>query len=50
MHAQDQAGNHEKTPIFSYEVQHLIVGDLNGDGKVDIFDVVIAAGNYGESW
>ena len=24
--------------------------DIDGDGDVDIFDVVVAAGNYGESW
>lgn len=27
-----------------------IPGDIDGDRDVDIFDIVIAAGNYGESW
>ena len=24
--------------------------DIDGDGDIDIFDIVIAAGSYGEDW
>lgn len=33
-------GDHAYNPNF----------DINDDGKIDIFDAVAAAGNYGESW
>ena len=39
----------ESTSIISYGVQLLLEGDLDGDGDVDIFDIVRAAGNYGKT-
>lgn len=37
------------TSIIAYDVQLLLEGDLDGDGDVDIFDIVRAAGNYGKT-
>lgn len=48
--AGDLVSNVGDTPIFSYMVQHLLVGDLNGNGEVDIFDIVLAADNYGKEY
>lgn len=48
--ASDLIGNIGETPIVSYMVQHLLVGDLDGNGLVDIFDIVLAADNYGEEY
>lgn len=44
--ASDQIGNIKYSDVFTYEVQSLVVGDLNGDGIVNIFDIVMATGNY----
>jgi len=32
------------------EPDYVVNYDIESDGDIDIFDIVIAAGNYGESW
>lgn len=48
--ANDIHGNFNTTQTVIIEIQDLIVGDLNGDGVVNIFDIVIACNHYGQSW
>jgi hypothetical protein len=35
--------------LQGYTVRSLLPGDIDGDGDVDIFDIVAAANNYGDS-
>jgi hypothetical protein len=48
MRASDNAGNTATSSVYAFNVEALITGDQNGDGKVDIFDVVLCTGHYGQ--
>jgi len=37
------------SPIYSYQIRHLLLGDINGDGKIDLRDVWITHKNYGKT-
>lgn len=44
----DAYGRSLESSLYSFNVKALLVGDVDGDGGVDIFDLVRVAGNYGE--
>jgi len=48
--ASDAVGNKNASQLQIYGVQPLITGDLDGDGDVDIYDIVMAADNYGKTY
>lgn len=37
------------TSSYSFKMTALLSGDINGDGNVDIFDLVIVVRDYGQS-
>jgi hypothetical protein len=47
--AYDKTGNKKTTQSYSYAVKDLIVGDLNGDGTVNIIDIATVARNFGKT-
>jgi len=46
--ALDTNENMNTTELFSYEVRYVMAGDLDGNGEVDIYDIVMVANNYGK--
>ena len=46
--AYDKAGNWNVSSTYSYVVKWLVVGDINGDGKVDMMDIVLVILNFGK--
>jgi len=44
--AYDKNGNHATSPSYSYEVKKLPIGDINGDGSVDMADISIAIDHF----
>jgi hypothetical protein len=48
--ATDNAGNTSATGIDSYVVNPFLLGDLNGDGKVDMKDIGAAARHFGDHY
>jgi hypothetical protein len=48
--ATDTHGYSTTSSTYSYHVRPLLLGDVNGDGKVDILDVVLITGHYGERY
>lgn len=48
--ASDTFGATSQSSTYSYDVQPLLLGDLNGDGVVGILDVVLCTGNYGKRY
>jgi len=46
----DSIGETDASSLYTYVVQSLLVGDIDGDGDVDIFDIVMAATNYGKTY
>lgn len=47
--AQDVAGNQRNSTLFTYNVKPLIVGDINGDGKVNMRDIGLVGRHFGET-
>lgn len=47
--ATDKAGNTNVSGVDSYYAKILLLGDLNGDGKVDLKDVYMVHRNYGKT-
>lgn len=45
----DLAGNSNTSSTIVYDVSASLIGDIDGDGDVDIFDIVMTAYNYGKS-
>jgi len=41
-------GDVQTSTIMTYAIQHLPLGDINGDGKVDIRDIAVVAKHFGE--
>jgi len=39
----------ETSPFYSFAVKSLFAGDINGDGKVNILDAIVLAGNFGKT-
>lgn len=48
--AVDDSNNIQESAMYFYVVQHLLTGDIDGDGDVDIFDVVRVTVNYGKEY
>jgi hypothetical protein len=48
--ATDILGATVQSSTYSYDVQPLLLGDVNGDGKVSILDVVLITGHYGQKY
>jgi hypothetical protein len=48
--ALDTAGNVAVSSSQVLGIRFLIVGDINADGIVNIFDVVLCANHYQEKW
>jgi hypothetical protein len=46
----DGAGNIAVGEMLDYVVKDLLSGDVDGDGDVDIFDLVKIAADYGQTW
>ncbi len=46
----DKAGNSRTSDIYGFDVQQLPVGDVNGNGIVDIYDVIIVASHFGQHY
>jgi hypothetical protein len=46
--ARDKAGNTVASANYQYTVKSLLIGDINGDGKVDLYDAVLLLSHYGE--
>lgn len=44
--AYDKNSNNAISPTYSYEVKKLQIGDINGDGSVDMADISIAIDHY----
>lgn len=49
INAYDQGGNMNNSTIWSLEIQDLLIGDIDGDCDVDIFDIVRCATNYSKT-
>jgi hypothetical protein len=47
--AYDKAGNSNMSSGKPYQVKNLPIGDVNGDGKVDIKDILQVAKKYGQT-
>lgn len=48
--ATDVFGDTTQSSMCSFSVKPLLLGDVNGDGKVDILDVVLITGHYGNRY
>jgi hypothetical protein len=48
--AANNAGNTDETGIDSYVVRPFLLGDINGDGKVNIKDVSTVARHFGDHY
>ncbi len=48
--ASSSTGSTIQSSTYSYIVRPLLLGDVNGDGAVNILDVVLITGNYGNCY
>jgi hypothetical protein len=48
--AYDNLGNMEISSLCTFQIKHLLPGDMNGNGSVDLSDLVIMAQHYGQSY
>ena len=48
--AYDNVGNMNTSSIYNYQINHLLLGDVNGDGKVDMRDIGTVARHFGEHY
>jgi len=49
LQAFDNVGNKNTTSMYNYTVKTLVLGDVNGDGKLDALDLFIISKHFGET-
>jgi hypothetical protein len=48
--ASDASGNTATSEVYSFIVQQIPIGDVNGDGIVDVYDAILLALHFGEQY